>query len=200
MRIKLSLAIATFAFYCTLFHGQTSTIKSASEIGPKAASALAPISSAKAAKIEELLKLNGVQSQMLQVNKQAQESLRAYARREAAILPQVLQEEEPKLKQLTTAYIAKEDEYVAEITWAKLKPSLVRSYAENFTEGQIESLVAFYKTPSGKDLAEKQTTLNEAIQNSIQDLQSKIVPKTYQATNDLKEEVHKKFHQKTMQK
>jgi len=154
-----------------------------------AADAATSISAARAARIEEMLTLNGVKPDLLQMNAEAQKGLKAYARREAAILPQVAASDEARKKQLTEAYIAQMDSYAPKITWDALKPSLVKFCADNYTDAQIEDIIAFYKTPAGKVMREKSSALDQAVKIAVQSLQQSIVPQTLEATEDLKKKV-----------
>jgi len=41
------------------------------------------------------------------------------------------------------------------LSWEKLKPIFVKVYADAFTEGELDGIIAFYKTPVGQALIAK---------------------------------------------
>jgi len=61
------------------------------------------------------------------------------------------------------------------LDWNKLEPMYIRVYQKSFTQGEIDGLTAFYKTPTGQALLTKmpvvmQNTLNE-MQQMMQRMQ-----------------------------
>lgn len=44
--------------------------------------------------------------------------------------------------------------------WAAMKPAVVDLYVKNFTEEQLDQILAFYKTPAGAALLEKMPEIN----------------------------------------
>jgi hypothetical protein len=51
------------------------------------------------------------------------------------------------------------------ISWDVLKPDLTMMYAREFTEAELKQLTAFYKTPLGMKLNEKQPLLMQTGMN-----------------------------------
>jgi hypothetical protein len=56
-----------------------------------------------------------------------------------------------------------------EFTWEKMEPMYVRVYRISFTQGEVDGMIAFYKTPAGKAMMNKmpvvmQNTMNETMQ------------------------------------
>lgn len=47
------------------------------------------------------------------------------------------------------------------LTWEALGPQLVQVYAEEFTEGDLRQMIAFYRTPVGQKLASRLPTLTQ---------------------------------------
>lgn len=45
------------------------------------------------------------------------------------------------------------------LTWEEFGPKLVQTYAEEFTEGELRELIAFYKTPVGRKVAARTPAL-----------------------------------------
>ena len=48
-----------------------------------------------------------------------------------------------------------------EMSWAKMKPLMVRIYAESFTQEEVDGLIAFYESPAGKAFAKKMPMVME---------------------------------------
>lgn len=48
------------------------------------------------------------------------------------------------------------------LTWAEFGPPFTRLYAQEFTEDELRSLIAFYATPAGQKAAWKQAELAKA--------------------------------------
>jgi tetratricopeptide (TPR) repeat protein len=61
----------------------------------------------------------------------------------------------------------------AELGWPALKDLYAQVYAESFTQDEIDGLIAFYGSPAGRALAEKQPQL---LQTVNRDLQQQIAP------------------------
>ncbi|ENX06478.1 hypothetical protein F898_03428 [Acinetobacter courvalinii] len=42
-----------------------------------------------------------------------------------------------------------------QLTWAKLEPEMIKIYAEEFTQQEIDGMIQFYKTPVGQSTIDK---------------------------------------------
>lgn len=56
-----------------------------------------------------------------------------------------------------------------EFTWEKLEPMYVRIYQKSFTQGEMDGMIGFYKTPAGQAVVSKmplvmRNSMNEAMQ------------------------------------
>lgn len=60
-----------------------------------------------------------------------------------------------------------------ELTWEKLEPMYVRIYQKSFTQSELDSLVAFYKTPAGQALIDKMPIV---MQNTMAEVQQMMAP------------------------
>ena len=60
-----------------------------------------------------------------------------------------------------------------EMSWANMKPLMVRIYAENFTQEEVDGLIAFYESPAGKAFAKKMPVVME---KSMMMMQERIGP------------------------
>jgi hypothetical protein len=73
------------------------------------------------------------------------------------------------------------DSFEAEITsalkevldWNKLEPMYVRVYQKSFTQGEVDGLIAFYKTPTGQALLTKMPLV---MQNTLNEMQQMMQP------------------------
>ena len=59
------------------------------------------------------------------------------------------------------------------IDWNKLEPMYVRIYQKSFTQGEIDGLIAFYKTSTGQALLTKMPVV---MQNTMNELQQMMQP------------------------
>ena len=54
-----------------------------------------------------------------------------------------------------------------ELGYATLKGNFIQAYADAFSEGELKDLIAFYQSPIGQRLVEKQPALNEKVGQAI---------------------------------
>ena len=59
------------------------------------------------------------------------------------------------------------------LDWNKLEPMYVRVYQKSFTQGEVDGLIAFYKTPTGQALLTKMPVV---MQNTMSEVQEMIKP------------------------
>jgi hypothetical protein len=62
------------------------------------------------------------------------------------------------------------------MSFEKLKPMFVKLYAETFTEEEIDGILAFYKSPSGKAMIEKTPQLMGRMMPMMQQMMSDLQP------------------------
>jgi uncharacterized protein len=110
----------------------------------------------KRAKIEELFSL-------LRMDKLLQQVMDASETQATQMTSQMFggtipPEVRPKLDQLQQRMKAVIE---GQLAWKKLEPDYVTLYSNNFTEEQIDNIVAFYKTPTGRAFVEKQPVLTQ---------------------------------------
>lgn len=97
----------------------------------------------------------------------------------------------PEQTRLTTDYQKQlQGIVVDEVGWEKLRPVIVQLYVDAFTEAELDSILAFYKTPGGQaiinktpDVAGKTTMI---VQNRIKEMQPKLATLTQDYTTKLK--------------
>ena len=59
------------------------------------------------------------------------------------------------------------------LDWNKLEPVYLRVYQKTFTQGEVDGLTAFYKTPTGQALL---TKMPAVMQNTLNEMQQMIQP------------------------
>jgi hypothetical protein len=59
------------------------------------------------------------------------------------------------------------------LDWNKLEPMYVRIYQKSFTQGEVDGLIAFYKTSTGQALLSKMPVV---MQNTLNELQQMMQP------------------------
>jgi uncharacterized protein len=72
------------------------------------------------------------------------------------------------------------DVVMAEMSWDKLKGSYVAIYAETFTADELKGILAFYKSPIGQKLIEKQPEVARRTMQISQQQMMTIMPKIQQ--------------------
>ena len=87
-------------------------------------------------------------------------------------------------------YISKSDEITSEyLKFDRLKPIYIKLYSETFTQEEIDGLVTFYKTPSGKALIIKMPKLVQNLMAGMPELLSPMMAQIQQASDQLKSAV-----------
>ena len=72
-----------------------------------------------------------------------------------------------------------------ELSWDKLKDGYVTIYAESFTEKELQSAIAFYKSPEGQAFITKQPELMKRSVELTQKLMVKVMPKIQAMTKEM---------------
>lgn len=75
------------------------------------------------------------------------------------------------------------------LSWGKLKPDFVKLYAEQFSEAELDDMIRFYQTASGKAMVEKQPALMTASGAITQKRMLEIVPQMQQLMKDFAAEL-----------
>lgn len=73
-----------------------------------------------------------------------------------------------------------------EASWEKLEPIYIKIYAENFTQEEIDGMLAFYKSPVGQSMIRKMPVV---MQSSMREMQDHMQPVIKKMTNILQEEM-----------
>jgi hypothetical protein len=72
----------------------------------------------------------------------------------------------------------------AQLGWKAMQPGIVDLYAKNFTERELDAIIAFYKTPAGLALISKIPWIDGQVQQLAQSRMSLLQPQIGQALND----------------
>jgi hypothetical protein len=184
MRHNSLTTMTMFIFSSLLLHAQVAPPASAPTASSQTKSHSSAISPEKAAKIDEMLTVTGSKPALLKILAQGQQGLRMYATREI-VVPRVASEKVTTVsaeeKKLTDDYLARMNKIAdTEFGWNKLQPALLRYCADNFTDGQMDSIIAFYKSSAGKAMLEKGTALNRIAYDSMGELRTKLGTETDQ--------------------
>jgi hypothetical protein len=131
----------------------------------------------KGAKVEQLLTIMNVEKQqkvmMDQMSQMVIGQVRAQMAQQGNVPPAEVAKLEDRQKKLF-ALIQQET------SWDKMKPIYIKSYADTFTEPEIDGILAFYKSPAGKAMVDKQPDLNTKIMTSLQSQMADLMPKIEQ--------------------
>ena len=72
-----------------------------------------------------------------------------------------------------------------QIGWDAMKPALADLYAKSFTEDQMDSIIAFYKSPGGAALMEKMPGINQQANEILRTRIVALQPQVRQMFSDL---------------
>jgi hypothetical protein len=74
----------------------------------------------------------------------------------------------------------------AQLGWKAIEPGIVDLYAKNFTEQELDAIVAFYKTPAGAALIDKIPQIDNQVQQLAQSRLTILQPQISQAFDDFR--------------
>ena len=119
----------------------------------------------KMAKVEELLTVMNVEQQQKVMMDQMSDAITGQMKEQLAQQGNVSAAEMAKMEERQKKLFALIKEHT---TWQKMKPVFVKAYADTFSEPEVDAILAFYKSPAGKAMVDKQPTLNAKILASVQ--------------------------------
>src|SRR5713226_5803030 len=114
----------------------------------------------KSAKIEQLLAAMNIEQQQKEMLGQIQQLVTSQVKSQ---MPS--QADAAKMEDLQKKMFALIGE---ETSWQKMKPVFVKVYGDTYTEPEIDGILAFYKSPAGKAMVEKQPLLTSKMMASMQ--------------------------------
>jgi len=136
----------------------------------------------KNAKIEELLKLSNVDRMMSQMTDQMK------AMTSAQFNGMNLSAEDRKASQ------EMQDRIVALIVerWGKMKPMLVKAYADTYTEEEVDGILTFYRSPAGQAMLQKMPALMQRSMALGQQMIAELMPEIQKMTAEAAEKLKQK--------
>ncbi len=76
-----------------------------------------------------------------------------------------------------------------EMNWEKMKEPTIEIYIKHYTEKELQDIVAFYKTKSGKSMVSKMPLVMEDSMVITQSILKDFLPKMQALTKEMKEEL-----------
>jgi uncharacterized protein len=145
-----------------------------------AAPAAAPITPAKRAKAEQLLVLLKLDSGLQTMLSNTGRRIHSLAQEQAAQAGKT-----PDQQKLATDYTAKIDAMTTSaLDYGKLRQPLADVYASNFTDSELDSIIAFYGSPAGKVFVDKTQVVGEQTNLLFQGVLKDLQPKLGEATKE----------------
>jgi hypothetical protein len=72
----------------------------------------------------------------------------------------------------------------SQMSYASLEPDYIKLYADNFTDEQLDGIIAFYKSPAGQSMVEKLPALTAQSLQLSQARVTLLIPKVQQMAQD----------------
>lgn len=82
------------------------------------------------------------------------------------------------------SFVIKED-----MSWAKMEPLMVDIYSRNFSEKEIDDMLAFYKTETGQSLLLKMPAVMQESMQMSQTLMQASIPRIQQIAKELSDDL-----------
>lgn len=177
--------LSTVALCAATLSAQTAAPAAPPSLNPPAATAPAPapISPAKQAKIEQLLVLLTVDKQMQDTITATHLQLHKMATQRAA---QATSDEQ---KKIGADYVTAIDNAVVNVTWDRLKPQIVRAYADELSDADLDADIAFFSSTAGKDFIKQSPVIGNKVVTAAQGMMREATPALQSATKDFNEKM-----------
>ena len=92
------------------------------------------------------------------------------------------------------AFVVKVHGIVAQAaSWDKLEPQFTDIYAAVYTEGEVDGLIAFYRSPVGAEMVARQPEILERSQAVTQSLITAVQPQVMQAAMEFAQQMQAKY-------
>ena len=135
---------------------------------------------AKLAKAKEYFKLAKTDQQMTQLMNQVIDQTKSGMLQQTAGT-KVSPEEQQRANEFANKVAAV---VFDSMSWDKLEPEFAKLYADAFTEQQLDDIVAFYKSPTGQAMVEKNPTLLKEGNAIAQQRMAEVGPKIQKLMQD----------------
>lgn len=137
------------------------------------------------AKVEEMIRVTKMDQTLTQMMDQMAERMKAMTDRQTANLKMSAEQ-----RKLFDDYQVHIHQLMADsVSWEKLKPLIISSYSETYTDEELDGILAFYHTPAGQALIAKSPQLVSKTMNLVQKQILEIQPKIQQATQDFTQQM-----------
>lgn len=140
-------------------------------------------------KIHEMFRLSHVDQTMTQAMAQQAEQVPRFLHSmfpEAKISPE--QQKDVDAFQVRVMAMVRES-----ASWQKLEPGFTDIYASTYSEQEIDGLIAFYKSPVGQDMVNKQPEILTKSQAVTQSMMTDLQPKLREAVTQFAQDMQKKY-------
>ena len=137
------------------------------------------------AKVEEMLRLTKTESGL-------HEQLTNLQNRVGELAKQQFNRPTPTPEQTAsiTEYQGKVQQITAEeVGWEQVRPLIVKLYSDSFTDADLDSIIAFYKSPAGEALVAKMPQVAAKTTSTIQDRIKELQPKLAALTQSYAEKM-----------
>ena len=107
------------------------------------------------------------------------------------LFQQLSQQDIPEAKKpLFNKYMSKMVELITEtLNWDKIKPQMTDLYVSNFSENEINDMLAFYRSPTGKKFVEKMPVIMQKSMEIGQKQSRTMIPKLNRLLEQMKKEL-----------
>jgi hypothetical protein len=72
-----------------------------------------------------------------------------------------------------------------ELAWSKVEPEIVSAYVKTFSQKEINDMITFYSSPSGRSVANKLPLVSRQMTTDIQERMLPLIQKMKQAQSDM---------------
>lgn len=136
---------------------------------------------AKQAKLNELVKVMNMDSMVETMYVQMEAMMRNMSTQLGV---------QPSEQAMFDKYYKRMSEVMKEdMSWEKMKPGIVDIYTRNFSEEEIDDMLTFYKSETGKSLLQKMPSVMQESMQMSQSLMQTTVPKMQQIAQELRKEL-----------
>ena len=141
----------------------------------------------KRAKIQELLTLSNSEQMLNQAIDQMSAAMKAAAAQQAAKFNFT-----PKQQQISDDFNAKISRILAQsLSMDTIRPVIIQTYEETYTEEEIDGILGFYRSPAGKAFLAKTPQLMMRTMTLMQQQMGAVQPQIEQAAKELADEMAK---------
>lgn len=170
-------AVLAVAAFSPLYAQVAAPAPPPSLTAPAAAPAPVPVTPAKRAKIEKLMSLLTVDTQLQSMMKAQSDRIHSIGEQRMA------QAQNDAQKKLTTDYIAQMDSLTRDsLVWDKTKEVVIQTYADQFSDADLDASITFFSSPAGQDFITKSPTINNKVGEYTQNVMKTLVPQLQDAT------------------